>query len=163
VSRRLLSDSLYDTPDRRLYAQGLGLRVRRDGDHGALTFKGPVQPGAVKSREEFETPVADPDAADRIVQALGFQRWFLGEKYREEYKLGDAVVTVDEAPMGVFVEIEADPAEIDRAAAQIGRTPADYNLESYPRLYYAWCDAHGIARGDMTFKETHNLKLKTQN
>ena len=48
-------------------------------------------------------------------------------------------------------KIEAAPAVIDEVATRLGRTPADYNLESYPRLYVLWCAAHGQTPGDMTF------------
>jgi len=51
VSRRLLDDQLYDTPDDRLRRAGTALRLRRDGPGTRITFKGPAQPGPVKSRE----------------------------------------------------------------------------------------------------------------
>lgn len=152
VSRRLLVDTLFDTPDGRLRRDRVGLRLRRDGALGLLTFKGPVQPGPVKSREEIETPVANPDDTEGILTALGFRRSFRAEKYRAEYVLAPARITIDETPIGVFVEIEADPVEIEHAAGQLGRTRLDYRLESYARLYMAWCEARGLAPGDMLFE-----------
>lgn len=153
VSRRLLQDRLFDTADGQLRRSGCALRVRTDRDAGFLTFKGPAQAGAaVKSREELETPVADPHTAMAIVRALGFAQVFLGEKYREEYALHGAHLAIDEAPMGVFVEIEGTPDAIDATAAALGRSRADYRLESYPRLYADWCASQGRAPGDMTFE-----------
>lgn len=152
VSRRLLVDVLFDAPDGQLRRARSGLRVRRDGAHGSLTYKGPVQSGPVKSREEFETSVVDPDMAEQILRGLGYRPWFRGEKYREEYAIGPAHVVIDEAPIGVFIEVEAEPAEIEHAVRQLGRTPADYRLESYPRLYFAWCEAKGVRPGNMTFE-----------
>jgi adenylate cyclase, class 2 len=151
VSRRLLCDTLFDTPDGRLRRERTALRVRRDGLQGIVTFKGPTQPGPVKTREEIETSVGSADLAERIVRALGFQPSFKSEKYREEYELDDVHVTIDEAPIGIFVEIEGDPDHIERAARLMGRTPADYRLESYARLYADWCEAHGLVPGDMVF------------
>ena len=151
VSRRLLRDVLFDTADGQMQRRRTSVRLRRDGAQGVLTFKGPVQPSSVKSREEFETPVADADAAERILLGLGLRPWFRAEKYRKEYMVGTARVVIDEAPIGVFVEIEADPDDIAVAARQLGRSPADYRLESYPRLYVAWCEARGITPGNMTF------------
>jgi hypothetical protein len=52
----------------------------------------------------------------------------------------------------VFDEIEAPPAAIDEAAARLGRGRDDYQLESYPSLYGAWCRAHGRPFADMTFE-----------
>jgi adenylate cyclase class IV len=74
---------------------------------------------------------------------------FRAQKYREEYDLGDASVTVDETPVGAFVEIEATPTVIERVAGLLRKTPADYRLESYPRIYLAWCAANGRPPGDM--------------
>jgi adenylate cyclase class 2 len=156
VSRRLLDDRLFDTEDQRLGQTGSSLRVRREGARAFMTFKGPVQPGAVKSREEIETAVADADVAEAIVASLGFRRWFRAEKYREEYLLNEARVTIDETPIGVFVEIEAPPAAIDAAAAQLGRGREDYRLDSYPSLYAAWCRARGRDVGDMTFESVRD-------
>ncbi|MFI5178722.1 MAG: class IV adenylate cyclase [Vicinamibacterales bacterium] len=151
VSRRLLDDRLFDTVDQHLGRGGSALRVRRDGDRAFITFKGPVEGGPVKSRPEIETAVGDAGVAEAILVSLGFRRWFRGEKYREEYLIGKARVTVDEAPVGVFVEIEAPPDLIDDVAARLGRGRHDYRLESYPALQAAWCRARGRDLEDMVF------------
>jgi len=151
VPRRLIEDRLFDTPDRRLGRGDKTCRLRREPGRAFLAFKGPALPGPVKSREETETPVGDADAIERILLALGLEPAFRSEKYREEYALDEATVTVDETPVGIFVEIEGTPAVIDRVAGRLDRTPAEYRLESYPRLYAAWCVAHGRTPGDMTF------------
>jgi adenylate cyclase class 2 len=152
VSRRLLDDALFDTADRQLGQRGSALRIRRDGDRGLLTFKGPVQPAAVKTREEIETPVGDAAAAEGLLRALGYQRWFRSQKYREEFDLDGCHVMIDETPIGVFIELEGTPDAIDRAAGALGRSPRDYGLDSYPRLFRRWCDARGVPFGDMLFE-----------
>ena len=118
---------------------------------GSSPSRGRCLSGPIKSREEIETTVGDPDVAERVVTSLGYHRRFRAQKYREEYRVGDAHVAVDETPMGVFVEIEATPETIDGVASALGRSPADYRLESYPALWAAWCRAHGRAFGDMLF------------
>ncbi len=149
VSRRLLDDRLFDTPDQSLKQAGCTLRVRRDAARAFITFKGPVQPGVHKRREEIETAVGDAAVAEAIVAALGFQPWFRAQKQRAEYEIGDAHVMIDETPMGVFVEIEAPEPLIAPVAAKLGRSPADYRLESYPRLWRDWCVAHDLPAQDM--------------
>lgn len=129
--------------------EGVALRVRRDGDRCLLTFKGPALAGPVKTREELETEVAHADTLDAILSALGFEPRFRSQKFRTEYALGRAHIAVDEAPVGVFVEIEATPDDIAGVAAVLGRSPADYRLESYPTLWREWCRAHGLPFGDM--------------
>lgn len=158
VSRRLLDDRLFDTADQQLRQRGCALRLRRDGARGIITFKGPVQAGPVKSREEIETAVANADVAEAILSSLGYRRWFRGEKYRAEYLVGEARVTIDDSPVGVFVEIEAAPDAIDAVTTRLGRTPADHRLDSYPGLWAAWCESHGRPFGDMTFEAAANRR-----
>ncbi len=124
-----------------------------------LTFKGPIQGGVFKSREEMETSVGSAEIAEQIIRALGFEPSFLAEKYREEYDLAGAHVAIDEAPIGVFVEIEGEAAGIDRAARLLGRTPADYRTESYQQLHVEWCQARGIAPGSMTFRDQELIPM----
>jgi adenylate cyclase class 2 len=151
VSRRLLDDTLFDTPDGEMRRSGRALRVRRDEAHGALTCKGPVIRGPIKTREEIETRVDDADAAARILARLGYVPTFRSQKYREEYAIGTARVAVDDAPLGAFVEIEAAPEEIARVAALLGRTASDYSTDSYAALWRRACEARGVEPGDMLF------------
>jgi adenylate cyclase class 2 len=151
VSRRLLVDTLFASPDGRIPLDGTTLRLRRAGEQSYVTFKGASLPGPVKIREELETAVGDADMFDRILAGLGYRPTFRAEKYREEYTVGDTRVMIDDCPIGVFVEVEGTPDTIERTARLLGRSPADYRLESYQRLYVAWCEAKGIAPTHMTF------------
>jgi adenylate cyclase class 2 len=154
VARRLIQDQLFDTPDKRLGQSDRTCRLRREPGRAILTFKGPTLPGPVKRREETETVVEDPDAMTGVLGGLGLKPTFRSEKYREEYALDGVEVTVDETPVGVFIEIEGTPESIEAVTRRLGRTLADYRLESYPRLYAAWCEAHGRTPRDMTFDAT---------
>ena len=98
--RRLQEDSLLDTADNRVYQRSSVLRVRTEGGKSLLTFKGPVQPGAMKLREEHETVVADGDTLLTILHELGLHVWFRYEKYREEFAAEDVVIAIDETPVG---------------------------------------------------------------
>jgi adenylate cyclase class 2 len=151
VSRRLIEDRFFDTRDQRLRRQGCAFRIRRDGATTLLTFKSPGPAGPVKSREEIETSIESPQAVEALLAALDLHQWFRGEKYRDEYELGAAIATVDETPIGAFIEIEGEPAAIAQVAKRLGRTPADYRLESYPRLYFEWCQARGLSSSEMVF------------
>ena len=135
VSRRLLTDTLYDTTDQRLRTEGRALRLRRDGTSGLVTVKGPGQPGPVKTREERELTIGDVEEADALIRLLGYVPWFNSQKHREEYILDDARIVVDETRIGVFIEIEGTPDTIERVARLLGRSPDDYILASYPHLY----------------------------
>ena len=127
------------------------LRVRQDGGRSILTFKGPVQPAAVKIREEVETSVGDGTLLMRMLGELGFHVWFRYQKYREEFALDDCIIAIDETPVGVFVEIEGGERGIEAAARALGRQPADYVLDSYRGLFVRHCERLGIAPTDMIF------------
>ncbi len=149
--RRLQEDCLLDTTNDDLRRRRSALRVRQDGGRSILTFKGPVQPAAVKIREEVETSVGDGTLLMRMLGELGFHVWFRYQKYREEFALDDCIIAIDETPVGVFVEIEGGERGIEAAARALGRQPADYVLDSYRGLFVRHCERLGIAPTDMIF------------
>jgi adenylate cyclase class 2 len=151
VSRRLLDDRFFDTHDFRLRRESQTLRIRRDGDRATLTWKGPPQPGEVKTREEIEAGCTDALDLLALLGALGYVPCFRAQKFREEYRVGTALVTVDETPFAVFVEVEAPPDVIADVVGRLGRSAADYELASYVRLWRQWCQAHDVPFGDMVF------------
>jgi adenylate cyclase class 2 len=149
--RRLQDDCLLDTPDGRLRSRGTALRLRTEAGTSRVTFKGPVQPGAMKVREEFETLVGDGEVLLRIFHELGFRPWFRYQKYREEFSLLDVIAAVDETPMGAYVELEGSEAGIDAAAARLGRTRSDYVAQSYHTLFDLRRQRTGARSADMLF------------
>ena len=139
TKRHFEANILYDFPDGRLSKRDEALRLRRVGDDAWLTWKGP-QHGVsrIKQRRELETLLEDGDAVEGILEALGVEECFRYEKYRTSYRLHrleDAVLTLDETPMGAFMEIEAAPARITELAEKLGLDMADAISVSYPRLY----------------------------
>jgi adenylate cyclase, class 2 len=151
--RRLQEDCLLDTADERLRAARSVLRVRMDQGRSLLTYKGPVQPSPWKLREERETVVSDGETILYILGQLGLSGWFRYQKYREEFGALDAIVALDETPIGTFVEIEGSESAITQIAAALGRTERDYIVDSYRGLYVQHCEARGCAVGDMVFGE----------
>lgn len=148
AARRLQDDRLYDTADQMLFKQRSALRVRREDGCTFITFKGPVQPGITKSREEIETSLDDAAAIELMLSRLGFAPWFRYQKYREEFRAGDAIAAIDETPAGVFLEIEGSEDAILALASRLGRSPADFILDSYRAI---WVQARGDDPGDMVF------------
>jgi adenylate cyclase, class 2 len=146
--RHFEDNVLLDDPAGSLRARGALLRVRRVDENGVVTYKGPREiVEGVKSRPEIETALADPDAAESIFAALGYQPVFRYQKYREVYALDDVEVVVDETPIGTFLEVEGEIDAIHRAAVALGYGPADYVADSYATLFFA---AGG--QGDMVFR-----------
>src|SRR4051812_19198846 len=154
VRRRFEANTLYDTPESRLRQSSMLLRIREVGGECILTWKGPGTPGAHKSRPELETSAGSAERLARIFQEIGFEQTFRYEKYRTEYRTSpDApgLVTLDETPIGYFLELEGPGDWIDSTAATLGFTTGDYILESYGRLYIADCQRRGIDAGNMIF------------
>jgi len=152
-ARRLQADSLFDFDDDRLKQSRCTLRVRREDRASLLTFKGPVQPGPMKVREELETQAADGDVLGQMLDRLGLHVWFRYEKYREEFTRDGVVIAVDETPIGTFVEIEGTADGITAAAAALGRGPGHYILDSYFRLFSKVRDVLGFKGSDMVFDD----------
>ena len=149
--RRLQEDSLLDTDDESLRRHGSVLRVRVESGKSTVTFKGPMQSTVVKLREELETVVGDGETLLEIFSRLGFHVWFRYQKYREEFAVDDVMVAIDETPVGVFVEIEGADRGIHDVAGALGRSPADYMVDSYRRIYVADCAARGVRPAHMLF------------
>lgn len=149
--RQLQDDRLLDWDDGRLRARGCTLRVRDQPGAAALTFKGPPQRAAMKVREELETVVGDAALLIRLLERLDLRVWFRYQKYREEYELPGVVATIDETPIGTFVELEGDEQRITELAAALGRAPRDYIVDSYYSLFARARAGRADAAVDMVF------------
>ncbi|MBI3046917.1 MAG: class IV adenylate cyclase [Acidobacteria bacterium] len=152
-SRRLQEDVLLDTDDEMLRRRRCVLRIRTEAGKSLLTFKGPVQPGTVKIRDEYETVVADGEVLQRVFEELGLHVWFRYEKYREEYAAEDVTIALDETPVGTFVEIEGGEPGIHAMTQALGRSAADFILDSYRNLFIQHRAKHGLESEHMVFQE----------
>ncbi len=147
-------NDIYDTPDQELRQKSMMLRLRSAGNESVLTWKGPGQPGPHKSRAELETTVDSLDTLRQIFEQLGYQQSFRYEKFRTEYTDGSehqGVLTIDETPIGNFLEIEGPADWIDWTATHLGFSERDYIVKSYGELYLDHCRELGVAPSNMTF------------
>lgn len=136
-----------------LRERGLLLRVRGAGKITTCTFKGPETPGRHKRREEREFRASDLESCVAFFAALGFHEAFRYEKYRTEFARDrePGHVTLDETPIGIFMELEGPARWIDRTAKLLGFPREAYIALSYGKLYEDWCQANGIEPKDMRF------------
>ncbi len=144
---------VFDGPGARLIERGTLLRLRRWGAATTLTYKGPAEAGKHKSREEVELHVDDGAALETVFARLGFEPVFRYEKFRAEYSIPgeDGVATIDETPIGYFVELEGAPAWIDATARRLGFDESAYVTQSYGALYARYRESHPEAPPDMLF------------
>jgi adenylate cyclase class 2 len=155
VPRVFETNRTFDTPEQSLRHRGCVLRIRVAGAHYVVTFKGPSEPGRYKMRPEIEFAVSDSVSAENLLRSLGYEIAFKYEKWRTEYhdETGQGVATLDETPIGAFLELEGPAEWIDQAAARLGFTADQYITESYGRLYLDYCAELCRTPTDMLFSE----------
>jgi adenylate cyclase, class 2 len=161
--RQLEADQTFDLPTNELRQSGRLLRLRSKGGRWTVTYKGPADKTLVenarhKSREEIEADVSDGPAFTQILAALGYRPSFAYEKFRTTFKgptFGvqgeDGIVTLDETPIGDFLELEGPAYWIDRTAQQLGYRHADYITSSYATLYEQHRQTNETVPRDMKF------------
>jgi adenylate cyclase class 2 len=148
------ANTVFDTAGLTLRRKRTLLRVREAGGHATLTFKGVPLAGRHKVREELETEIPSARTVSQILERLGFRPVFRYEKFRSEYRApgGSGLATLDETPVGVYMELEGAARWIDRMARKLGFRESDYITASYSSLYLAWCKEHGVTPANMVFR-----------
>jgi adenylate cyclase, class 2 len=151
--RALQVDQVFDRPGGDLRQARRLLRVRLENGRATLTYKGPPFPGRYKSREEVEASTDDTAALLTILDRLGFIPAFRYEKYRTTFALppeldaqpdaSPGILSLDETPIGAFLELEGPEYWIDRTALRLGFSPKDYITVSYATLYQEYVAVHG--------------------
>ena len=151
VHPRAFEDNvLFDLVDRPLAKSGRLLRLRSFRGTSILTFKAPVAgEHRHKVKIEHETVVADAEALRSILLGLGFEAVYRYQKYRSTFSLGRVEASVDETPLGTFVELEGAADDVDDAAQALGAVPADFICATYRELQEKDAAARGIVPGDM--------------
>jgi adenylate cyclase, class 2 len=154
--RAFESNTLYDTPDRKMRGRTEILRIRSYAGRTVLTHKRLPESGPGedrhKHRVETETEVADGAALAEVFRSLGLVPAFRYEKWRSEWSDGTGHCVLDETPIGIFAELEGTPEWIDRTAAGLGVDPTDYITASYGRLFEQWRVDHQPDASDLTFE-----------
>lgn len=157
--RTLEVDQLFDRASGKLRQSDRILRLRREvsGERtqATVTYKGPATREVYKSREEIEFAVSDPDGFSMVLERLEYHPGFRYEKYRTQFRApGEpGIVTLDETPIGIFMELEGPGYWIDSTAARLGFAPADYLTASYFLLYRRYRQQNPGASSNMIFEE----------
>jgi len=158
TERTLEHNTLYDTPERSLRARGQIMRLRTYGSRCTLTHKRQPPHNEIgsryKMRIETESGIEDCDALAEIFAQLGYAPVFHYEKFRTEWdsQETDGHLVVDETPIGIWAELEGDPAWIDSVMERLG--VGDSTTASYGRLFLEWKEQTGSPAENMTFAET---------
>ena len=122
----------------------LRLRLFRPADgappYGVLAWKGPhSKQGRYRHRAEAEARVTDPESVVVILERLGFSVSLRIDRRVEVYRLGDAVLRLEWYPdMDVLLEVEGEPAAIERAIGATGLAREGFLAESLPYFVAAF-------------------------
>jgi adenylate cyclase class 2 len=162
--RTLEADQTFDHPNADLLAADQLLRLRRSGGRFTVTYKGPAARARHKSREEIEFDVSDTAAFELVLDRLGYQPRFRYEKYRTKFAAAGepGIVTIDETPIGVFLELEGPSDWIDQTADRLGFPHTEYCTASYAALYKAYLQLHQGAPANMVFDSGHLQEILTK-
>lgn len=142
----------YETEDNRLLNNKCLLRLRKDRGT-TLTFKSPppeTDP-RFKIYRELEVRLNDFDTMDTILQALGFLRRQVYEKWRETWQFNDTTVCMDTMPFGCFLEIEGSPDPIMRMVNDLGLGWERRIRSNYLGMFAALKKKEGWTFSDVTF------------
>ena len=158
-ARVLEVNAFLDTRDKTLLNRDSGLRIRHTRDLGSgdekdvVTFKGPMQSGQLKRREETEFVVSDGEAARTVFSRLGCEPQLMFEKRRETWRLDGCTVELDELPqLGTFVEIEGpDDATVLRVREMLGLKDEPLVKTGYAHLVSKWLRDHGAREPTLRF------------
>jgi adenylate cyclase, class 2 len=153
----------FDNRQGSLQRQHKVLRLRKFDDN-RLTYKGPGERlGNAFARKEIEFVVGDFDQAQQFLEHLGYHVAAVYEKYRAMYELGLAMITLDELPFGLFVEIEGEnPAQIEKLALQLGLNPVCAIPASYQGLFEQVKTAKNLPVKNLAFWEFENIHLSAE-
>jgi adenylate cyclase class IV len=132
-----LEDRRYDTADEALTSRDEVLRTRTYRDSGddtrtALEWKGPrsIEHG-YRVREEQSTGVESLPTIELILGRLGYHVTKAIDRYIVQFDLHGAMVRLERYPrMDDLVEVEGEPAMIERAIALLGMRRADFTGDS---------------------------------
>lgn len=149
----------FDLPGGDLERANRVLRLRRDAAI-RLTFKDAGRAVAgTSSRYEVEFSVSDFGAAQKLLEALGYQVVFVYEKFRTTYQMPRLQVMLDELPYGNFVEIEGEPHAIYPAARALGLNSERAIPLSYYALFQRLVTVRGLNFRDLTFKDFSGIQV----
>jgi adenylate cyclase class 2 len=152
--REFEDNRLYDFPDRGLGLRGSMLRIRSLERAAYLTYKGPsgVVSGA-KVRDEIEAafPASEAEALTAIISALGLVPVFRYQKYRTTWETPGLLITLDETPIGDYMELEGEPTLIESMAGRLGYKRSDFITASYRDLFLHSREGRAASPDEMVF------------
>jgi len=137
-------DIYFDNGAVELIKKDCGLRLRKrlsdtQPPQTILTYKGPGQESAFKSRPEYQVQLDDAQALVTIFRSLGFRESLTIQKTRQIWLLDHCEICLDDvSQLGLFVEVEGPSEHVVRSVlVKLGLNPANHVSEGYARMMAA--------------------------
>jgi adenylate cyclase class 2 len=150
----------YEDNEKNLIKEKSLLRLRKDSKT-TLTFKS--QPYEKKEDfkilHELEVEVSDFQTMNSILEALGFHKEQIYEKWREILILENTIFCIDTMPFGNFLEIEGTGPEIMKSAALLGLEWENRILLNYLAIYEKIQKKFHLPFSDVTFENFKAVDL----
>jgi adenylate cyclase class 2 len=130
-------DIYYNAPHRDFATTDEAVRVRYTDDHAVVTYKGPkIKKFGLKAREELNFAVESGTAFETMLARLGFTRTTEVNKWRENYRLDTASISLDSVDeLGTFAEIEVIARdETDNPTGTIEKIAKEIGADGEPIL-----------------------------
>jgi adenylate cyclase class 2 len=168
IQPRVLETNIrFDLPGGGLRSEGRVLRLRQDAK-ARLTYKEPgTSEQGIINRKEIEFVVEDFEKARLFLEALGYQKLLVYEKYRTTYEIqpseGFMHIMLDELPYGNFVEIEGENIETIHSVAD--KLNLDMNASitaSYSALFERVKQTLELNFTDLTFENFAGLPIASK-
>jgi len=130
-------DIYYNAPHRDFAVTDEAVRIRYTDDHAVVTYKGPkIKKFGLKAREELNFAVESGPVFETMLVRLGFTRTTEVNKWRENFKLDSALISLDTVDeLGTFAEIEViTENEADNPTEMIGKIAKEIGADGEPIL-----------------------------
>jgi adenylate cyclase class 2 len=109
--------------------------------------------------KELEVEVSDFSTMAKILEAIGFHKAQVYEKWRETFTLEDVMLLIDAMPYGDFLEIEGNREQIQDLVGRLGLKWENRILYNYLQLFDIIKKELNLPFSDVTFQKFQALQV----
>ena len=124
-----------DKPNWELSKEGTYIRLRTGFKNTLTLKKARVKESEVSERLEIEIEIDDMESCQKLLQEIGLNEKLIMEKYRMIWEVNGTIITIDELPFGVYVEIEGSVQSIKILSELLGLNYDNRIIITYWEIY----------------------------
>ena len=115
--------------------EGTYIRLRTGFKNTLTLKKARVKESEVSERLEIEIEIDDMESCQKLLQEIGLNEKLIMEKYRMIWEVNGTIITIDELPFGVYVEIEGSVQSIKILSELLGLNYDNRIIITYWEIY----------------------------